>query len=416
MKTRKLFFLLFCLSVGVTGAWAQLTVTGDQVSADSQQDATKTYIPQNAVDGKLTTRWSSAGDLRTNPPKWIEIDLGGNYVLDSIGIVWLNTSGTKRAYRYEVLLYDALRENVVQGVNRLTNTQQSTGTALTLGSGVLGDNFAAGKNTGRYVRVSVTGASATAVVNASLFEIELFGWGVKSSLTDINWKEKSILLSGETPFTKADFVNSLDFYGEQITSCNIMRGGTTLSDGDNVEAGDKLVVISKYKNTTEIGFTEPDYTGCTMLKNLSLPACDGIGDYAFFACSDLEQLSFPYSNPPVYGKKAFANPSNVTIELDNQDNDIVATWRNIAEWDAFVWKSVSTAIETVEVTEWRIETQGNNLLVSGLAPNVPVRFVTSLGVQYRFMPSSDGRLDIVLPAGFYIINQQNRSEKIIISK
>lgn len=165
---------------------------------------------------------------------------------------------------------------------------------------------------------------------------------------------------------------------------------------------------------------EPDgkirnYVGCTKLKNLQLPSCKAIGEGAFSLCTALEYLNFPYSTPPSYGKKAFANPENIAIEIDNQNATIVYKWRKIAEWNAFKWES-STNIETIGVAQWEIDVWGNNLIVSGLTPNVEVRIVSLAGTQYHFMPSQNGVLNTTLPAGFYIVNQYNKSEKIIVTK
>ena len=158
-----------------------------------------------------------------------------------------------------------------------------------------------------------------------------------------------------------------------------------------------------------------DYVGGTEIKNLHLPACTTIGDSAFIACSALEQLSFPYSNPPVYGKNAFSTPENTYIELDNQDNTLVLKWRNINEWNAFKWKSFS-GIDEVDTPDWEISISGNNLIILGLIPDREVGLLSLTGSRQYFMPLSDGTLNVVLSPGFYIINQYNKSEKIIITK
>lgn len=158
-----------------------------------------------------------------------------------------------------------------------------------------------------------------------------------------------------------------------------------------------------------------DYTGCSKIKTLSLPSCTRIGEYAFYAATVLEQLSFPHCNPPAYGKKAFYNPENTTIAIDNQNNTIVSKWRAIEEWDAFIWKNISSTGNT-NAPEWLINIRGNDLTISGLTPGAETRLISITGEIQSFSPTPNGTLHITLPGGFYIVNQDNKSQKIIITK
>ncbi|TKC86305.1 glycoside hydrolase family 2 [Trinickia terrae] len=87
----------------VTSAAATLTVSGADASnlalgatatASSSQNAG--LGPQNAVDGNLTTRWSSAAV----DPSWIELDLGAIQTFDKVLLVWENAYG--KAYQIQV--------------------------------------------------------------------------------------------------------------------------------------------------------------------------------------------------------------------------------------------------------------------------------------------------------------------------
>lgn len=159
-----------------------------------------------------------------------------------------------------------------------------------------------------------------------------------------------------------------------------------------------------------------DYIGCTKLKKIDLPECILIGDSAFIGCASLKELSFPYSQPPLYGKDAFLKPETISIGLAQQDDEIVKEWRKIPEWDAFIWKPNPVSIDDVDAPRWEMSLLGNNVIISGLIPGIEVRFVTISGVQYRFIPFEDGSIDVTLPSGFYIVNQKDKNEKIIITK
>lgn len=156
--------------------------------------------------------------------------------------------------------------------------------------------------------------------------------------------------------------------------------------------------------------------GCKKLKTLQLPTCSAIGEGAFYSCSALTQLTFPYSDPPKYGKNAFSTPEKITIELDNQNDKIVSKWKEIKEWNTFNWKTITTNIEYANAVKWEIRIAGNNLTIVGLAPDIGVRVVSLTGTQQHFTPSVDGILDILLSPGFYIVNQRDKSVKIIITK
>lgn len=158
-----------------------------------------------------------------------------------------------------------------------------------------------------------------------------------------------------------------------------------------------------------------DYVGCTKLQTLHLPACMAIGDSAFIACSEIELLTFPYSEPPVYGINAFTKPETITIRIDDQDGELISRWREIPEWNAFIW-DIADNIEDIKGTKWEIIRSGNDLFVSGLNPNEQVRIITAGGIVQSFVTTSDGTLNVTLPGGFYIVNQANKSERIIITK
>ncbi|NDV46736.1 hypothetical protein D0T49_06710 [Paludibacter sp. 221] len=175
---------------------------------------------------------------------------------------------------------------------------------------------------------------------------------------------------------------------------------------------DEMAKTDDFQNTNDVFI---DYTGCSKIIKLNLPKCTHIGKNAFAACTVLGNLTFSYCTPPVYGKNAFYSPQDINIEIENQDNDIVSKWRDIAEWDAFKWKSTSS-INEVETQGWIISVLGNRLIISGLMPGSEIRIFSVSGTQQYFSSTQDGTLDIVLPTGFYIVNQYNKSQKIFITK
>jgi hypothetical protein len=104
-------------------------------------------------DGSLTTRW---GAVNSSYPQWWRVDLGASYTLSQVGINWYNSALRSYKYRIEVSSNDSTYTTVV---DKTGNTTMGDTT----------DNF---KATGRYVRITVTGASAGW---ASFFECQVYG-------------------------------------------------------------------------------------------------------------------------------------------------------------------------------------------------------------------------------------------------
>jgi hypothetical protein len=104
-------------------------------------------------DGSLTTRWAASG---ATFPQWWMVDLGAGYSLSRVDINWY--SSATRSFKYKI---EVSTDNVT-----FTTVVDKTGNTAT---GDTSDSFSA---TGRYVRITVTGASAGW---ASAYEFKVYG-------------------------------------------------------------------------------------------------------------------------------------------------------------------------------------------------------------------------------------------------
>jgi endoglucanase Acf2 len=104
-------------------------------------------------DGSLTTRWAASG---ATFPQWWKVDLGASYSLSRVDINWYNSA--TRSFKYKI---EVSTDNVT-----FTTVVDKTGNTAT---GDTSDSFSA---TGRYVRITVTGASAGW---ASAYEFKVYG-------------------------------------------------------------------------------------------------------------------------------------------------------------------------------------------------------------------------------------------------
>jgi hypothetical protein len=162
-----------------TGTWASILefrVFGRELSnlalfktvTYSSQENNSSRAASNVVDsidnnGEL--RWS-AGPM----PQWVEVDLGKDYLLSKTELVCY----LDRAYQFKVEVKANGGSTYTQVVNRLNNTQPGSAASP------ITDTFS--EVTGRYVRLTVTGAAVYAGTWASILEFRVFGreTGLKS--------------------------------------------------------------------------------------------------------------------------------------------------------------------------------------------------------------------------------------------
>jgi hypothetical protein len=131
-----------------SGGTGTLLSQGHPATASSVQNAG--YPASNAVDGSLTTRWSSA----FSDPQWLEVDLGATHTISQVTIDW------EAAYATAFQL-----QTSNDGTTWTTIYSTTTGTGGTQTIPVSGS--------GRYVRMYGT-ARATGY-GYSIWEFQVYG-------------------------------------------------------------------------------------------------------------------------------------------------------------------------------------------------------------------------------------------------
>jgi hypothetical protein len=109
------------------------------------------YPAANAVDGNLTTRWSSA----YSDPQWIYVDLGTNYNITTVELVWETAYG--KAYQIQVSTNATTWTTIYSETNGMGGTEYLTNLS----------------GSGRYVRMYGTERGTS--YGYSLWEFEVFG-------------------------------------------------------------------------------------------------------------------------------------------------------------------------------------------------------------------------------------------------
>jgi hypothetical protein len=119
--------------------------------------------PLNAVDGVAATRWSSL----FSDPQWIYVDLGGNFNVNRVKLVWEAAYG--KDYKIQV--------------SGSTNGPWTDIKTVT-GNTTLTNDWTSLSGTGRYVRVS--GTARGTVYGYSLYEFEVYGTAAARAATPEN--------------------------------------------------------------------------------------------------------------------------------------------------------------------------------------------------------------------------------------
>lgn len=136
----------------------------------------RTLVPQKAVDGDRTTRWSS----RFNDAEWIYVDLGKTKPVDRVAIAWEYS----HAKAYKVQGYDAARK-VWKTLKAITNGDGGD------------DEVRFGAYRTRYVRVS-TQRRATTYGN-SIYELAVYGPDAPGTNLALNQPAKASSIEGDLP-------------------------------------------------------------------------------------------------------------------------------------------------------------------------------------------------------------------------
>jgi beta-glucosidase-like glycosyl hydrolase len=130
--------LVFVITSGYTIAVDTLLSQGKPATASSFQAGNEVA---KGNDGSLTTRWAASGGTF---PQWWKVDLGASNSLNRVDINWYASATRSFKYKIEVSTDNVTFNTVVDKTGNTTTGDTS-------------DSFTA---TGRYVRITVTGASA----------------------------------------------------------------------------------------------------------------------------------------------------------------------------------------------------------------------------------------------------------------
>ena len=263
--------------------------------------------PMNAVDGDLTTRWSSA----FVDPSWIEVDLGSPLLINEVVLRWQAAYGT--AYQIQV-----------------SNDEQTWTPVYTQNNGQGGQetlNFP--PVIGRYIRMN--GTARATQYGYSLYEFEVYGADVPlivtqpvaQTLTAGATATFSVVAGGDGPFTYQWLRNGAAIPGATATSYTtaVLESGdsgsaftvnVTNASGTTTSMQALLTVNSSTPNGPNLALNK--------LATESAGQNDATLGPAFAVDGDLTTR----------WSSAFVDPSWITVDLGVAQtiNQVILRWEN----------------------------------------------------------------------------------------
>jgi beta-galactosidase len=303
-------------SGSVTSVNASLTVTNNQTSgtvnlalgkpATSSGNENGGLGPLNAVDGNLTTRWSSA----FVDPSWLEVDLGSPVNINNVVLRWENAYG--KAYQIQV-----------------SNDGQTWTTVYTQTAGLGGvETLTFPTVVDRYIRMY--GTARATQYGYSLFEFEVYGPTLPTIVTQPvsqtvvagSQAQFTVVAGGNGPFTYQWMLNGVAIVG--ATSATYTTPAASSSDNGDIFS----VTVSNASGSVTSANASLTVTNPTPgITNLALgkPATSSGNENG-----GLGPLNAVDGNLTTRWSSAFVDPSWLEVDLGAPTiiNKVVLYWEN----------------------------------------------------------------------------------------
>ena len=264
------------------------------LSAIASSTQKSVYPASNAVDGNLSTRWSSA----YSDPQWLQIDLGGTYDVSRVVLHWEYAFG--RAYEIQT------SNDGITWVPRFTENN---------GDGGVDDNsFPA--VTARYLRVYCVQRGTP--YGYSLWEVEVYGvpqQPASAVLTTINITpaNPTLIIGSTQPF----YAETLDQYGYPINAIL----SWTVDGGGSIDPNTGVFIAGTIGGPYTVTASSSDgaITGTTSITVTDSLPVNVIGNLSAIASSTQKSV-YPASNAvdgnlSTRWSSAYSDPQWLQIDL-----------------------------------------------------------------------------------------------------
>ena len=264
------------------------TFTVVSVTASDYQDPN---VPQNTIDGDLSTRWSADGD-----GQYIEYELDAPAVISEIRIAWFR--GNERSAKFEIAT-SMDGEAWTNVYSDLTGSTSSTTAAL--------QSYALTETVGQYVRI--IGYGNTANSWNSILAVEILGTDPSGTTPPPEATGPKVNKTGETAISTSalipdttGFMNGGSFTQHAIVTYNGWQYAAYWNSDRQVSLARRELPFGNWQTLTLTDYTNTVNDGHNVI---SLDICPGDGTI---------HLSFDHHNNPLRYRRSITglatNPEN----------------------------------------------------------------------------------------------------------
>jgi len=266
-----------------------------------------------------------------------------------------------------------------------------------------------------------TGLTSVTIGN-SVTSIEERAFSGCTGLTSITIPNSVTSLSGFsgcTGLTSITIGNSVTSIEERafngctgLTSVTIGNDVTSIGSDAFWGCTGLTSVIIPNRVTSLSGFRD-----CIGLTEITIPnSVTSIGSDAFTGCTGLKKIYTTNSVPPTCVSYTFSNVSKTDCILYVPIGSFQSYWlangwgdfKNIVEMDM-----TSISVDNITADNFNTYMHGNTLIIEGAEQNMNITVYTISG-QIIYQTIANGKADIPLNTGAYIVRVNNESQKVIV--
>ena len=164
------------------------------------------------------------------------------------------------------------------------------------------------------------------------------------------------------------------------------------------------------------GIDDYAFGNSPLLYSITLPgSVSSIGQEAFSGCTGLTEITCKAAVPPICETDCFLGIGQRDCKLYVAEGSVEA-YRNAPVWQNFdIIATDFSGIEEISAEgSVRIYASGGSIVLENLSPGMPVAVYDTTGHKVKTVEATGSRMEVVLPAGFYVVECAGKVEKVML--
>ena len=164
------------------------------------------------------------------------------------------------------------------------------------------------------------------------------------------------------------------------------------------------------------GIDDYAFGNSPLLYSITLPgSVSSIGQEAFSGCTGLTEITCKAAVPPICEADCFLGVEQRDCKLYVAEVSVEA-YRNAPVWQNFdIIATDFSGIEEISAEgSVRIYASGGSIVLENLSPGMPVAVYDTTGHKVKTVEATGSRMEVVLPAGFYVVECAGKVEKVML--